>query len=120
MSDPQTLAMQYLRAIEAHDYDTARALLSDGDFVYKSPISRFSDADAFIAHMSLSGSIVQRVEVRHAFVDGPDVCHFLVFHVQLSEKMAVDLVQWVHVQGGRIDRIEALFDAHPYRLLFEP
>ncbi|MCG5515872.1 MULTISPECIES: hypothetical protein [unclassified Ectothiorhodospira] len=121
MSDPQTLAWQYLRAIEVHDYDAARSLLSDHGFFYKSPISQFSDADAFVGHMSLSGSILQRIEVRRTFVDGPDVCQFLVFHVQLSEKMAVDLVQWVHVDvgAGCIDRIEALFDAHPYRSLFD-
>ncbi|MCG5511684.1 nuclear transport factor 2 family protein [Ectothiorhodospira shaposhnikovii] len=116
---PATVVDHYLQAIERHDYDRARALLDERSFRYVSPISRFDDVERFIEHMSLTGGILQRIEIRKQFVDGPDVCHFMVFHVQISEKMKVDVVQWVQVREGRIARIEALFDAHPYRILFE-
>ncbi|MBK1672420.1 hypothetical protein CKO35_03740 [Ectothiorhodospira shaposhnikovii] len=116
---PETVVNHYLRAIERHDYDRAHALLDEHSFSYISPIHRFDDAGRFIEHLSLTGGILQRIEIRRQFVDGPDVCHYMVFHVQISEKMKVDVVQWAQVREGRIARIEALFDAHPYRILFE-
>ncbi|MCG5500583.1 hypothetical protein [Ectothiorhodospira lacustris] len=116
---PETVVSRYLQAIEGHDYERARHCLVEPGFCYISPISRFNDTERFIEHMSLTGGILQRIEIRKQFVDGPDVCHFMVFHVQISEKMKVDVVQWAQVREGRIARIEALFDAHPYRILFE-
>ena len=118
-SDPRQLVEAYLRAIEEHMPERARGLLADTDFSYRSPIASFDDADAFVSYIAFSGGIVQRIRTRKVFVDGPDVCHFLEFHVQISNKVAVDLVQWARVRDDRIQRLELLFDAHPYRVMFD-
>lgn len=113
------LVDEYLDAIESHDYEHARALLADRGFSYESPLSSFSSADDFMQHMSLLGGIIHRIERRKVFVDGGDLCHFLVFVTQLSDKESTKVVQWARVADGRIRRIETLFDAHWYRQMLE-
>ncbi|TVQ92379.1 MAG: nuclear transport factor 2 family protein [Chromatiaceae bacterium] len=115
---PLALVERYLDALQDHDYDRARHCLADRDFHYESPIGSYDSADEFVRFVALSGGILQRIERRHCFVDGDHVCHWLVLVTQLSEHLATAAVQWAQVRAGRIARIELLFDAHRYRLLF--
>jgi len=110
---------EYLDAIESHDYDRARGFLADEGFCYESPISSFSSADEFMQHTSLLAGIVQRMERRKVFVDGSDVCHLLVYIVQLSDKESAKVAHWARVVDGRIQRIEVLFDTHWYRRMLD-
>lgn len=119
-TDPRALVEAYLDALAAHDYERARGCLSDGAFRYQSPISVFTSADDFMLHWSLSAGILQRIDRVKAFADGEDVCHFLDLAIQLSDKQTVRAAQWCRVADGRIVRIELLFDAHQYRMLFQP
>lgn len=116
--DPLSVVMNYLAARDARDFETARTFLADKGFIYESPISRFDNADAFIGYLALTSGIVQSVETRKVFVDGTDVCHFFKYHIQISEKFSASMAHWTQVHDGRIVRIETLFDASEYRLLF--
>ena len=116
--DPRTLVEQYLHAVQVQDYRAARGYLADDGFQYVSPLGSLDSADDLVNQSFMSSGIVRRVDVRKAFVDGGDVCHFLVYHVQISERHAVDLAHWARVENGRIVRIEVLFDASLYRDLF--
>ncbi len=118
-TDPRAIVESYLAAIGAHDYEGARRHLADTGFRYDSPISSFSDPDDFIQQLSLSAAIVQRIEPLKAFVDGRDVCHFLRFTIQLSEKESVKVAHWARVVDGRIQQLDVVFDAHVYRRMFE-
>lgn len=115
----RALVDAYLDALAAHDHDAVRRCLSDRQFCYVSPIARYDDPDDFTQFITLSGGILQGIERRRCFVDGADVCHWLVFVTQLSERVATRVVQWAHVEDGRITSIELLFDAHRYRQLFD-
>lgn len=119
-SEPRAVVEAYLDALAAHDYERARAYLSDGEFCYRSPISVFNSADDFTVHLSLSAGILQRVDRIKVFADGEDVCHFLDMVIQISDKETVRAAQWCRVSDGRIVRIELLFDAHQYRMMFQP
>ena len=116
--DPLSVATEYLAALESVDYERARSLLADEGFEFTSPTHQFHSADELVRHLSLSGGIVQSVHTRKVFVDGPDTCHILTYRIQISEKQDVALALWTHVRDGRIDRIEAIFDASVYRDLF--
>lgn len=117
-ADPLAVVEAYFAALGAYDFGRMRALLADRGFSFHSPIATFDSADLFIQYSSHMGGIIQSLEVRKAFVDGPDVCQFLTYHIQISEKRTVDAVQWSHVEHGRILRIEALYDASIYREMF--
>jgi hypothetical protein len=113
------LVDELLDAIECHDYERARGLLADEGFRYESPLWKFSSADDFVQHFSLMGGILHKIERLKVFVDEQELCHILVFVTQLSDKESIKSVLWTRVADGRIQRIEALFDTHWYRRLFE-
>jgi hypothetical protein len=117
-ADPLSVVEGYLAARDAYDYERARTFLADSGFSFRSPIARFDSADAFVQYSALAGGIIQSVERRRVFADGPDVCHFLTYRIQISEKQSVEVAHWAQVSDGRIARIEAIFDATAYRMLF--
>ena len=117
-ADPLSVVEAFFAAREAFDFERARTLLADLGFSFQSPIAAFDSPDHFIQYSAHASGIVQSVAIRRVFVDGPDVCHFLTYHIQISEKFTVDAVQWARVEDGRIRRIEVLFDASAYRELF--
>lgn len=108
----------FIAACSAFDFERARTLLADSGFGSSSPIFSFDSADSFIEHLTMTSGIVHSVSIRKVFVDGEDVCHFLAYRLQLSDKLSVPVVQWARVEDGRIRHIELLFDASEYRNLF--
>lgn len=117
--DPRSIVAGFLAAESARDYALARTFLADQGFYYASPISVFRSADDYIQYLSFASGIVQERLVRKVFVDGGDVCHFITYRIQISEKQSVEVAHWARVREGRIERIEMLFDASNYRQLFE-
>jgi hypothetical protein len=118
-SDATAVVESYLDAVVAREHERVRGLLADRGFVYDSPIARFSCADDYVQYLALTSAILRRIERRHAFADGDDVCHWLVIETQLSERVATHAAQWARVADGRICFLEMLFDPYRYRLLFE-
>jgi ketosteroid isomerase-like protein len=117
-ADPLSVVEAYFAALSAYDFGRMRALLADRGFSFHSPIATFDSADLFIQYSAHMGGIIQSLKVRKVFVDGPDVCQFLTYRIQISEKRTVDVAQWSHVEDGRILRIESLYDASIYREMF--
>ena len=115
---PLQVVEGYLDALARRDFDAIRGLLVDEGFSYTSPIATFDSADDLVTYLTIVSGIVQGVECRKVFVDGPDVCHFLVYTTQLAEKQQTQVVQWAAVEGERIRRVELLFDAHQYKIMF--
>lgn len=118
-SDSRSIVERFLAAESARDYGLARTFLADQGFSYASPISVFRSADDYLQYLSLASGIVQERFVRKVFVDAEDVCHFITYRIQISEKQSVEVVHWAQVRDERIARIEMLFDASNYRQLFE-
>ena len=117
-ADPLSVVEAYFAALSAYDFGGMRALLADRGFSFHSPIATIDSADLFIQYSAHMGGIIQSLEVRKVFVDGPDVCQFLTYRIQISEKRTVEVAQWSHVENGRIQRIESLYDASIYREMF--
>ncbi|WP_041595136.1 nuclear transport factor 2 family protein [Halorhodospira halophila] len=118
-TDPKATVERYLQALEDRDYEAARACLAGQGFRYESPIASYTRAEDLLDHAMVGGSIVQQRQVVKCFVDGPDVCHFLRYCIQLSDKQQIDLAHWAQVEQGRILRIVAIFDAYAYWSMFE-
>lgn len=116
--DPLSIVDAYLAAQAARDFEAMRDLLAEQGFSYRSPIAVFDRADDFIQYAAVSSGIIIDREIRKVFVDGNDICHFMTYRIQISEKLAVEAAHWSHVQEERIQRIEAVFDASAYRELF--
>jgi hypothetical protein len=121
MTPPSPLSVvdQYLEAVAGREFGRARRLLSDSGFRYVGPIHRFDDASEYVATFSRIGTILERIERRKTFVDGPDVCVVLTFLSSLEPLNNLRIVNWFHVEGGKITSLEVFFDARPYAALFE-
>jgi hypothetical protein len=118
--DPRQIVDDYLEALMARDFERARSLLADSGFHYVSPIHTFDDADAFIEFSLYSSGVVGQLEVRKVFADENDVCHLLTLTTYLGDKGHTPVAQWTQVDdNGRIRRIELLFDAHEFKVMFE-
>jgi hypothetical protein len=117
---PQEIVEAYLDAIARHDIDAARSYLADTGFSYESPLATFDSADTLMEYNALNMGILQGIERIKTFVDGPNVCVLLILNIQISEKERVKAVNWCQVEGGRIRRMEVLFDTRIYHTLFEP
>jgi hypothetical protein len=109
----------FLDALAERDFVRARSCLSDCEFNYISPLSAFSDADAFITDFSRLGAILERLETRHIFVDGPEICAIITITVRMSVLRTIPLALWVTTAGGRIARMQAFYDGREYDALFE-
>lgn len=118
ISDPRLIVDAYFATQTARDYEAMRGLLADEGFHYRSPIATFDSANEFVQYSSISGGIIIDRQIRKVIVEGEDICHFLTYRIQISEKIAVDVAHWAQVREGRIQRIEAVFDASAYRELF--
>lgn len=109
----------YLGAIAARDFERARAWLSDGPFTHRSPISSFTNADAFIADISRIGPILEGIVRRRTFVDGNEACAVVNYITRMDRREVTPVVHWLTVAEGRIIAIETFFDARGYAKLFE-
>lgn len=116
---PLTVVDAYLDALVDHDHDAIAALIAPHAFSYVSPIASIHESAAFLEYTMMTGGILRGIERRRAFADGGEVCHWLVFETQLSERIRTNAAQWATVEQGRIVRIELVFDPHRWRMLFD-
>lgn len=98
---PQEIVDAYLDAIEAREFEQARAYLADHNFEYRSPILNSNNPDEFIANISHVGPILERIDRRRTFADGDEVCHILSFVTNWSTLTSTDAVQWTTVKDGK-------------------
>ena len=117
--EPRELVDAYLAALTARDYELARSLLADEGFTYLSPMTSLDNADNFAEYMLYTGGVVAGMNVRKVFVDGGDVCHFLMLTTYLGDKRMTPVVHLAQVIDGRIRRIELIYDAHDYKQMLE-
>lgn len=117
---PTDTVIAFLDAFERLDFDAARTLIADRGFRYDGPIDHFGDPDAFIANISNIGQILKRIERRHIFADGGDVCVICSFWTTIDEIGHTRVALWCRVDGDRIARIESFLDVRAYARLFEP
>jgi hypothetical protein len=118
LQEPEKVVDAYLTALEARDYELARTFLSDQNFHYSGPTAQFDDPDLFMEILWPVGQILRRIERRKTFVDGPNVCNFMTFHIHIDQPRSVPVVQWAVVEKARIVSIESLFDASDYTKMF--
>lgn len=117
---PVELVDAYLRALSERDFARARSFLSDRRFSARGPIAAFDDADRYVENVSRVGPILERLERRKLFADGPDVCAVVNFVTRMERGYVSPVAYLMRVEDGQITSIESFFDASGYAALFEP
>ncbi len=108
--DAGTIATTCLEAWTSGDLATARSLLRD-DGTFVGPSGANEDADEYMAELEELAKVTTGAEQRRMVVDGDDVC--ILYDLFTESAGPLSASTWYHIQDGKIDSIQAYFDARP-------
>jgi hypothetical protein len=111
-NDTRQIVERYYAAWGNKDLPTVRSLLHD-DLSFHGPIDTFDNADDYLASIKQLFAIVQGVQTRKVFVDGPDACTIYDL-VTATPAGTAPVAEWITVKGDKIGTIRVFFDARPF------
>ena len=109
-SDPAAVAAAYFDAWRAKDFDALAALLAD-DVDFAGPLGQARGAAECRRGIEGLSRIVTDVVVQKRWVHGDDAITWFELHTTVAPPCPV--VNWSHVEDGRITRIRVTFDPRP-------
>lgn len=104
------VAATYFDSWRAKDFQAFGSVLAD-DVVFDGPLAHLEGADDVRRGMEGLGQITTDVVVRKVFTDGEDVLTWFDLHTSVAPPISV--ANWSHVTGGRITKIQVVFDPRP-------
>jgi limonene-1,2-epoxide hydrolase len=107
---PANVAAAYFDAWKNNEIERVRALVHD-DVTFDGALGSTRGVEETIAGLGRMFAMTEQVEVLHRWVDGPDVLTWFELRTERSEPVAI--VNWSHVDAGRITRIRVAFDPRP-------
>jgi SnoaL-like domain len=107
---PAAVAAAYFDAWQARDPERVRPLLAE-DVSFVGALGATQGAEETLAGLGSMFAITKQVEVIKRWVDGPDVLTWFELHT--ADAGPIPIVNWSHVEQGRIDRIRVTFDPRP-------
>ena len=111
MTTPTDAATTYFDAWRAGDFDRLRSVLAD-HVRFVGPMGTADGADECLAGLRGLRQILDDIVVEKRFVDGPDVVTWFALDTKPAGRVA-PVVNWSHVEDGRITRIRVAFDPRP-------
>jgi len=111
------IVSDYLTALYAGDFDTARALVTD-DFSFRGPFIETSGKDAFFKGAEGLKRIARGHSLLRQWVDGDNVCSVYELHLETPAGAgSVPMSEWHAVRGGQLASGLVLFDSAAFRKL---
>lgn len=107
---PASVAAAYFDAWTSNDIERVRPLVHD-DVTFDGALGSTRDAEETLAGLARMFAMTERVEVLHRWVDGPDVITWFELRTRTAGPLAI--VNWSHIEAGRITRIRVTFDPRP-------
>ena len=108
MTDAAATAATYFDAWQARDFARLRSVLAD-DVEFAGPLAQVKGSDDCLRGLRGMAQIMTGLEVRKVFRDGPDVLTW--FDLATSVAETIPVANWMHVEDGKITRIQVAFDA---------
>lgn len=107
---PANVAAAYFDAWNSRDIERVRPLLHE-DVSFVGALGSTQGIEDTLAGLGGMFSMTDQVEVIHRWVDGPDVLTW--FELRTASAGPLAIVNWSHVEAGRITRIRVTFDPRP-------
>jgi limonene-1,2-epoxide hydrolase len=107
---PASVAAAYFDAWKSNDIERVQPLLHD-EVAFDGALGSTRGVDETIAGLGRMFAMTEHVEVLHRWVDGPDVLTWFELRTETAGPLAI--VNWSHVEAGRITRIRVTFDPRP-------
>jgi len=108
--NPSSVAAVYFDAWKSNDIERVRPLLHD-DVTFVGALGSTRGAEDTLAGLGGMFAMTKQVEVVKRWVDGPDVLTWFELRTATAGPLAI--VNWSHVEAGRITRIRVTFDPRP-------
>ena len=116
MAKALEVVQRFQGAMAKDDWAGARSCFDD-HLAFSGPFEKFDQPEGYLQSLQRLHPIVERVEIKHIFVDGADVC--LWYDLVTNTPAGTALVcEWHHVEGDRIKAIQVVFDARPFAPMF--
>jgi len=107
---PASVAAAYFDAWQDNDIERVRPLLHQ-DVEFTGALGSTRGLDDTLAGLGGMFAMTKQVKVIKRWVDGPDVLTWFELRTAAAGPLAV--VNWSHVEAGRITRIRVTFDPRP-------
>lgn len=107
---PASVAAAYFDAWTGNDIERVRPLL-DEHVEFAGALGSTSGIDETLAGLGGMFAMTSDVRVVHRWVDGPDVLTW--FELRTATTGPMNVVNWSHIEDGRITRIRVTFDPRP-------
>lgn len=104
------LAATYFDSWRAKDFTTLRSILAD-DATFVGPLGHADNADECVKGIEGLSQITTDIIIQKRWVNGPDVLTWFDLHTSVAPPIPV--VNWSHVEDGKIRRVRATFDPRP-------
>lgn len=105
-----TVAATYFDAWKSNDIERARPLLAD-DVSFVGALGSTQGAAETLSGLGGMFAMTEHVEVVKRWVDGADVLTWFELRTATAGPLAI--VNWSHVEAGKITRIKVTFDPRP-------
>jgi hypothetical protein len=116
MANALEVVQRFQQAMAKDDWSAARGCLDD-HLDFAGPFEKLDRPEPYLESLKRVHGMVERVEMRHVFVDGADVCLWYDLVTNSPAGTAV-VAEWHHVEGGKIRSIRVVFDARPFAPMF--
>ncbi len=116
MASPAEIVEGYFDAWTSKDFDKARSLLHD-DLSFKGPIETLDNADALMESIRGLAQIVTGAERRGLVAQGDQVC--VIYDLHTVPIPTAPVAEWYTVRDGKVESMQAFFDARPFSAMFE-
>jgi SnoaL-like domain len=107
---PASIAAAYFDAWKSNDIERVRPLLHE-DVDFAGALGSTRGVEDTLAGLGGMFALTEQVEVVKRWVDGPDVLTW--FELRTASAGPTAIVNWSHVEAGRITRIRVTFDPRP-------
>lgn len=107
---PGSVAAAYFDAWKRDEIERVRPLLHD-DVDFVGALGSTAGLEETLAGLGRMFAMTEQVEVVHRWVDGADVLTWFALRTATAGPIAI--VNWSHVEAGRITKIRVTFDPRP-------
>lgn len=109
--DPKIIATTYFDSWNRRDFDRLRTILAE-DVTFSGPMgTSASGADEYVASLAAFAESLDGVSVEKMVADDDDVLTWFELHPKDGEPVPV--VNWCHVEDGRVAQVRVTFDPRP-------
>lgn len=107
---PKEIATTYFDCWKRHDFDGLRAILAD-DVAFAGPMGTASGADDYVRSLAGFAESLDDIRVVKMLADDSDALTW--FELQAKGVDSVPVVNWCHVEDGRLQQVRVTFDPRP-------